>query len=106
MGTLFYGAKRLPIRIEDELLAHLKTVATAKQRRGEGFLLSWSDSAEVGRGRSSVWIHQMVDLHYKFESPTSPKIDAALLEELNLESMRPRGIELSEATLTRWHMID
>lgn len=103
---MFYGARRLPIRIEDQLLSHLKSVATAKQRRGEGFLLSWSDSAEVGRGRSSVWIHQMTDLHYKFEDGTPVKIDMALLEELNLESTRPRGIELSEATLMRWHMRD
>jgi hypothetical protein len=99
LGTLFYGAARLPIRIEDRLLAHLKAVITAKMRRGEGFLISWSDSAEVGHGRSSVWVHPTSDLHYKFEGGTPPKLDPSLLEQLNVESIQARGIELEEATL-------
>ncbi len=101
MGTLFYGADRIPVRIDDRVLAHLKTVATAKLRRGEGFLLSWTDSAEVGHGRSSVWIHSGSDLHYKFDGGTPPKLDPAVLEEMNLESIQARGIELTEATLSR-----
>ena len=99
MGTLFYGAARLPIRIDDRILAHLKAVVTAKMRRGEGFLLSWSDSAEVGHGRSSVWVYPACDLHYKFDDGAPPKLDPVLLEEMNVESIQARGIELAEATL-------
>jgi hypothetical protein len=99
MGTLFYGADRLPIRLDDRVLAHLKAVATAKMRRGEGFLISWTDSAEVGHGRSSVWVHSGVDLHYKFDGNTPPQLDTELLEELNVESIQARGIELVDATL-------
>ncbi len=101
MGTLFYGSARLPIRIEDRVLAHLKAVVTAKMRRGEGFLISWTDSAEVGSGRSCVWVHPNCDLHYKFDGGTSPKLDPALLDRLNVESIQARGIELAEATLVR-----
>jgi hypothetical protein len=99
MGTLFYGATRTPIRIDDRLLAHLRAVITAKMRRDEPFLISWTDSAEVGHGRSSVWVHPGCDLHYKFDGGTSPTLDAELLDRLNVESLQARGIELAEATL-------
>jgi hypothetical protein len=99
MGTLFYGADRTPIRIDDRVLLHLRAVITAKARRGEGFLISWSDSITIGDGRSSVWIHPATDLHYKFDGSTPAKLDQALLEQLNLESIQARGIEIAEATL-------
>jgi len=99
MGMLFYGAGRLPIRLDDRVLAHLKAVATAKMRRGEGFLISWTDAAEVGHGRSSVWVHPYTDLHYTFDGNTPPTLDPAILEELNVESIQARGIELADATL-------
>jgi hypothetical protein len=99
MGTLFYGAARLPIRLDDRVMAHLKAVATTKMRRGEGFLISWTDSADVGHGRSSVWVHPQTDLHYKFDGNTPPQLDPAVLEELNVESIQARGIELADATL-------
>src|SRR3982751_5713985 len=75
LGTLFYGASRLPIRIDDRILAHVKAVVTAKMRRGEGFLISWTDSGEVGHGRSSGWVHPNCDLHYKFDGGTPPKLE-------------------------------
>jgi hypothetical protein len=99
VGTLFYGASRTPIRIDDRILAHLKAVVTAKMRRGEGFLISWTDAAEVGHGRSSVWVHPTCDIHYKFDGGTSPKLDPALLEAMNIESIQAQGIELENATL-------
>ncbi len=99
MGTLFYGADRVPIRIDDRILAHLRAVATAKMRRGERFLLSWTDSITIGDGRSSIWIHPANDLHYKFDGKTQPKLDPQLLEQLNLDSIQARGIVIAEATL-------
>ncbi len=99
MGTLFYGGDRTPIRIDDRILAHLRAVVTAKMRRGEGFLLSWTDSLTIGDGRSSVWIHPACDLHYKFDGSQSAKLDPTLLEQLNVESIQARGIEIAEATL-------
>jgi len=99
MGTLFYGADRTPIRIEDNILAHLRAVATAKLRRSEGFLLSWTDSLAIGDGRSSIWVHPGCDLHYRFDGSTQFKLDPALLDHLNAESIQARGIEIAEATL-------
>jgi hypothetical protein len=99
MGTLFYGSDRTPIRIDDRILAHLRAVVTAKMRRGEGFLLSWTDSITIGDGRSSVWLHPGRDLHYKFDGAKQAKLDPELLEQLNVESIQPRGVEIAEATL-------
>ncbi len=99
MGTLFYGGDRLPIRIDDRILAHLRAVMTSKLRRGEGFLLSWSDSISIGDGRSSVWVHDACDLHFKFDGSTPAKLDPALLDRINVDSLQARGIELAEATL-------
>ena len=99
MGTLVYGADRTPSRIEDNVLAHLRAVITAKLRRGEGFLLSWTDSLSIGDGRSSIWIHSGCDLHYRFDDSKQVKLDPALLDQLNAESIQARGIEIAEATL-------
>lgn len=99
MGTLFYGSGRLPISIDDTILAHVKILATSKARRGEGFLISWADSPDVGHGRSSVWVHPGADLHYKFDGSRPPSIDQDVLEELHAEANRARGIELVHATL-------
>ena len=39
------------------------------------------------------------DLHYKFDGSQQAKLDPALLEQLNVESIQARGIEIAEATL-------
>jgi hypothetical protein len=100
MGTFFYGAGRLPIHVDDVVLAHLKAVATSKLRHSEGFLLSWTDSAEIGNGRNSVWIHQSCELHYRFNGDTPPKLDPSIINEMATQSHQPRGIELKDATHT------
>ena len=99
MGTLFYGAARTPIRIDDRILAHLKLVATSKLRRNEPFLLSWHDANDVGGGRSSIWLHANCDLHYKFDGGTPAAIDQELIEKLSVEANAARGIQIDEATL-------
>jgi hypothetical protein len=99
MGTLFYGSDRTPIRVDDRTLAHLRAVTTAKLRRGEGFLLSWTDSITIGDGRSSIWIHPACDLHYRFDGTEQFKLEPALLDELNTQSIQARGIEIADATL-------
>ncbi|MEO5921316.1 MAG: hypothetical protein ABIQ01_09255 [Pseudolysinimonas sp.] len=99
MGTLFYGSARVSIRVDDAMLAHLRALITTKQRRNEGFLVSWIDSQEEGDGRSSVWIHPFADLHYKFDNHALPQLDSELLEEMSKKSSTSRGVELDGATL-------
>jgi hypothetical protein len=99
MGTLFYGAARTPVRIDDRILAHLRLVATSKLRRNEPFLVSWHDAADIGGGRSTIWVHPGCDLHYKFDGGTTAAIDQDLIEHLSVAANSARGIEIDEATL-------
>lgn len=100
MGMLFYGSGRLAIPIDDVVLAHLKILATSKLRRSEAFLLSWVDHSDAGGGRSSAWIHPALELHYRFDGETRPKIDPAVVEEMAREANQARGIELTDRILT------
>jgi hypothetical protein len=99
VGTLFYGAARTPIRVDDRILAHLKLVVTSKLRRNEPFLISWHDAADMGGGRSSIWLHSAVDLHYKFDGGNPAAIDQELIEQLSIEANAARGIQIDEASL-------
>jgi hypothetical protein len=92
MGTLYYGAGRTPISIDDRLLAHLKVVATSKLRRNEPFLVSWDEPPENGSGRGSVFIHATCDLIYRFDGSRSAELDQELLESMATESMSNRGL--------------
>ena len=98
MGTLYYGAARTPITIDDRLLAHLKVVATSKLRRNEPFLVSWDEPAENGSGRGSVFIHPMCDLVYRFDGSRAAELDQQLLESMAAESMSSRGLVI-QATM-------
>ena len=55
MGTLRYNGS--VVEFDDRLLAHLQIVIVEKIRRGEAFLMSWSDTAGTGDGHSAIWIH-------------------------------------------------
>ncbi len=99
MGTMFYGSARTPISMGDSTLLLLKTVASTKFRRKEGFMLSWTDSVETGRGRSSVWMHDECDLHFAFESTSRVALDRARLEAMSVEASSGHGVELTGASL-------
>lgn len=55
MGTLFYGNRGIHVTFDDRALMHLQIVITAKLRRKESFLFTWTDSTDVGSGRGSMW---------------------------------------------------
>ena len=100
VGFLYYGARRMSIKINDPLLLHLRMITLAKLRRGEGFALSWKDADSIGDGRSTVWLHPNVDLHFKFEGSRTPTVDRDLLEDLAARANSMHGLELEDATLT------
>jgi hypothetical protein len=97
MGTLFYGAQPIAIRIEDVLLRHLEIVITSKLRRGEGLTLTWHDATTTGDGRSTVWIHPSAELHYRYSGSREAAIDRDLLEELSGAASSNHGIRLTPA---------
>jgi hypothetical protein len=94
MGTLYYGAARTPISIDDRALAHLKVVATSKLRRNESFLVSWDEPPENGSGRGSIFIHPTCDLIYRFDGSRPAELDQELLETMATQSMSTRGLHI------------
>jgi hypothetical protein len=96
MGTLFYGAARHEVPFEDRVLAHLQIVMTAKLRRTEGFILSWTAPTSSGSGRQMIWITPSTDLHYKFSGNTPPAINRTWLEEMAVVSNSTHGLYVTE----------
>src|SRR3712207_3633657 len=99
MGTLFYGAARTAIIVDDRVLRHLEIVATGKLRRGGGFLLSWSDDEGPVSARRAVWIHPQVDLHYDY-ALNGVEVERSLLEHLVKQADSNGGVRLTEGALS------
>jgi hypothetical protein len=94
MGTLYYGAQRLKINVDDRLLAHLQIVITSKLRRGEAFALNWRDDESIGNGRSAVWISPATDLHFKYSGSRFPEVNRAWIDALTVSARSSLGLQL------------
>jgi hypothetical protein len=95
LGTLFYGAQPIAIRVDDVLLRHLELVITSKLRRGEGLVISWHDERTTGDGRSTVWLHPSIELHYRYSGSREPQVNRELLEELAAAAGSNRGVRIT-----------
>jgi hypothetical protein len=93
MGSITYDG--LVVHIDDRTLAHLQIVIVNKLRRNESFLMSWKDSPVVGSGRSSIWLHPLVLLHFKFEGSRVPAINEHWLAELTASADSSRGLVIT-----------
>lgn len=94
MGTLQYNGS--VVEFDDRLLAHLQIVIVEKIRRGEAFLMSWSEKAETGDGHSAIWIHPTHNLHFTFVHGRNPRINRAWLSELTNSANSTRGLLVTE----------
>lgn len=105
MGSLTYD--RVVVEIDDRTLAHLQLVIVQKLRRGESFLLSWQDSASVGSGRSSIWLHPAIPLYFKYVGGRAATLNRQWIEDLSRSANSTKGLviisedaSLPAATLT------
>ncbi|MCU1634795.1 MAG: hypothetical protein JWQ68_34 [Cryobacterium sp.] len=94
MGKLIYGTPGTEIELDDRVLAHLKVAIVTKLRRDEKFLLSWQHGQEGGGGRSSIWIHPSIPLHFKFNGNSQPALNKTWLEELMLTANSTGGLHI------------
>ncbi len=94
MGTLYYGDARTPIAIDDRALAHLKFVILAKLRRNEGFGFSWVKGLGEGSGRSTIWVHPSIPLHFEFNGNRAPTLNRAWLEALTQQAATSGGLTI------------
>jgi len=65
-----------------------------KLRRGEGFGFSWGKTAEQGSGRSTIWVHPGVELHFEYEDAARPNLNRAWLEALTRQANTAVGLSL------------
>lgn len=82
MGSLLYGSPSIEVGFDDRALMHLQIVITAKLRRRESFVFSWTNSVDVGSGRSSIWIDPSNTLLYRFSDSRSPAINREWIDAL------------------------
>src|ERR1700712_3918074 len=82
MGMLLYGSPSVEVNFEDRALTPLQIVITAKLRRRESFVFSWGDAAEVGSGRSSIWLDPSSTLFYRFYGSRVPAINREWIDVL------------------------
>jgi hypothetical protein len=90
MGSISYDG--LVVNVDDRTLVHLQIVIVRKLRRGDTFLMSWRDSPDAGSGRSSIWLHPYVLVHFKFDGSRVPAINEQWLAELTESADSSRGL--------------
>ena len=91
MGYLLHGSG-VEYEFDDRTLTHLKVVMSMKLRRRESFFLSWTNSAERGSGRVSLWVSPDVPLIFRFTSLERPELNRVWIDVLNQLSHTPRGL--------------
>jgi hypothetical protein len=94
MGSLTYDG--MIVHLEDRALTHLQIVIVNKFRKGESFLMSWKDAAEVGDGRSAVWMHPHMQVYFKFEGSRVPVVNTVWLAELVASADSSRGLIVTD----------
>ena len=93
MGSLLYGRPAEEIEIDDRMLAHAKIVIVTKLRRGEPFPMSF-EHGHGEAGRSTIWLHPAIPLHFKFQESKQPELDRKWLEALMKAANSVDGLRL------------
>ena len=94
MGYLVYDGGTAEVQMEDRVLAHLQIVIISKLRRQESFAFSWKDPATSGDGRSTVWLHPMASLRFKFSGSRPPAINPAWVAALSASANSGSGLHV------------
>ena len=92
MGTLLYGHSGVEVEFEDRALMHLQIVITVKLRRRESFVFSWTDAADAGDGRGSIWLDPSSTLYYRYASSRMPAINREWIDALMISANSGSGL--------------
>ena len=95
MGSLLYGNPGTEISFDDRALMHLQVVITAKLRRRESFLFTWTNSPDVASGRSSIWLDPSSAILYRFAGSRTPSLNREWIEALMLSANSAGGLYFS-----------
>ncbi len=96
MGSLLYGNPGTEIAFDDRALAHLQIVITAKLRRRESFVFSWSNTLREGSGRGAVWLDPSSTLYFHYAGSRQPSINRTWLDILGKSSNTAAGLFLTD----------
>lgn len=109
MGQLIYDGEVLDLRVDDRALTHLQIVIVNMLRREHRFTFSWKDDVMHGDGRSTIWLHPNVSLHFSFTGSRVPSINRSWLDELYGAAtsgsglvLTPEPADTSTATDSAW----
>jgi hypothetical protein len=94
MGYLIYDGHTAEVHMDDRMLAHLQVVIINKLRRQESFAFSWKDPAQVGDGRSTIWLFPSVSLRFKFEGSRPPTINRSWIDVLTAAANSGSGLQI------------
>ncbi|WP_439692546.1 ATP-dependent DNA ligase [Curtobacterium sp. SP.BCo] len=95
MGHLIYSGEQLDLVVDDRALTHLQIVIVNLLRREHRFVFSWKDDVLRGDGRSAIWLHPDVALHFKFSGSRVPSINRSWLDELYAAATSGSGLVLT-----------
>lgn len=95
MGTLHYGNGVHTVTMPDDILAHVKVVATTKLRRNESFTLSWRHPSAGDAGRSTLWMQPSIPLLFQFDSAEPARLDPDYLRSLADAANTSTGLVVS-----------
>lgn len=94
MGVLQYNDEEFDF--DDRVLFHLQIAISTKLRRGEDFMLSWTQPLERGSGRHAIWIDNGIPLHFYYNGSRSAAINREWIEELVSSSNRATGMMVGD----------
>lgn len=94
MGSLTYANAGEAIAIDDRLLAHIRTVAVTKLRRGESFALTIRTENEANE---TLWIHSAIPLRFDLQEDVA--LDRDLLIAMMAAASSSRGLDLTDGRL-------
>ena len=94
MGKFIYGIPSIEVEMDDRVLAHLKTVITAKLRRDESFTFTWQEEGEGDPTHSSVWLDPAIPLKFEIAGEQDPPLNREWLEELSRSANSNAGLKV------------
>lgn len=91
MGYLTYGNTSARFEVEDELMAHLRTVMVTKLRRNESFPLTLRTDSGAAE---TLWIHASIPMRFMTEAE-EPALDRTLLVSMVNAANSGHGLDLT-----------
>lgn len=96
MGSLISNDSTL--HLDDRALTHLQYVIVQKYRRGESFLLTWTDGgADDGRERS-WWMSPSAPLSFEFDGTDEAPLELGWVDVLTRSADSTSGLRIVDAT--------